>query len=186
MKYTLEFVNKTLIDVVKECQTYADVCRRIGVKPGGGNQAYLKSVIEKHKIPTNHFVGISWATGTKHKNNRNYDYLRDEYSGFRIFLTKIKSRNIKNSNLTLADLKQQWIKQNGRCVYSNVLLNLPSKSTKRKRIYTASVDRINSSIGYVRGNIQFISVACNFAKNCMTHEEMLEFCDVLRNVQSIK
>ena len=37
-----------------------------------------------------------------------------------------------------------------------------------------SVDRINSSKGYVKDNIQFISIAMNHLKNNMTHEQMIE------------
>ncbi|MEO1762237.1 MAG: hypothetical protein AAFR83_09750, partial [Cyanobacteria bacterium J06629_18] len=40
----------------------------------------------------------------------------------------------------------------------------------------ASVDRIDSSIGYIRGNIEFVAVIANFAKNVFTKQDVIEFC----------
>jgi hypothetical protein len=179
-KYTEEFINSTLKSIVASSNSYADVCRQLNIRPGGGNQSYIKSIITDNNFDTSHFLGYSWAKGTSHK-NRNYDYLRDEYSGFRIFLSKAKARSLVSCDITLDDLKNQWILQNGKCTYSNVDLVLPTKENKTKnRLYTASLDRVNSKLGYNKDNIHFISVACNFAKNNMSHEQMLEFCRIIR------
>lgn len=178
-KYTDEYVREKLIPAVQVSRTFKEVCNLLGVRSGGGTQDYLASVIRANDIDTSHFLGNTWAKGTKHS-NRNYAYLRDEYSGFRIFLSKAKARSAKLS-LTLDDLKSQWESQNGKCRYSNVDLSLPSGSRKQSRLRTASLDRIDSSKEYEVGNIQFISVACNFAKNNMSHEEMLEFCSIFRS-----
>jgi myo-inositol catabolism protein IolC len=43
----------------------------------------------------------------------------------------------------------------------------------------ASLDRVDSTKGYIVGNIQFISAAANMAKNNMTHEQMIEFCKII-------
>jgi hypothetical protein len=44
----------------------------------------------------------------------------------------------------------------------------------------ASVDRIDSSVGYEKNNIQFVSRTINYAKNDMTHEEMIKFLSFLK------
>ena len=36
-------------------------------------------------------------------------------------------------------------------------------------------------MGYVKGNIQFISASANFAKNTMSHNEMVDFCKIIAN-----
>lgn len=46
-------------------------------------------------------------------------------------------------------------------------------------IYTASLDRIDSSKGYEIGNIQFISTAINYMKNTMSHEDTLKLCKII-------
>lgn len=117
----------------------------------------------------------------KKYNKENTQYLisgnrKDDYSGLREHFRRVKKRD-KNYNITLDDLLEIWDKQNKICVYSGVKLNHPNDGGSN--IFKASLDRIDSDKGYVKGNIQFISVVCNYAKNNMTHEEMLEFCKII-------
>ena len=67
------------------------------------------------------------------------------------------------------------------CVYSKVKLVHYSYKLKSDKIYTASVDRIDSSKGYIEGNVQFVSQAINYMKGTMSHEETLLLCDIIRN-----
>jgi hypothetical protein len=46
-------------------------------------------------------------------------------------------------------------------------------------MYKASLDRIDSSLGYIIGNIQFISATANLGS--MTHVEMIMFCKLIRD-----
>jgi len=116
-------------------------------------------------------------------NKENTKYLisnnrRDKYTGLREHMRRVRQRS-KDFDVTLEDLLQQWEKQGGRCVYSGVKLTHPIQRKNENLMYTASLDRIDSSKGYVKDNIQFISVVCNHAKGEMSHEEMLEFCEIL-------
>jgi hypothetical protein len=104
-----------------------------------------------------------------HSSNR-----KDEFSGFREFLRRARNRNLE-INLDLKDLVLVWNSQNGICPYSGVVLKLPS-SKNNSKIYTASLDRIDSSKGYVKDNIQFVSTTINFMKNTLSDEETKEFC----------
>lgn len=101
----------------------------------------------------------------------------DEYTLFRESLRKIKMRYKQNIdkfyNVTLQDLKNQWELQNGKCPYSGIKLSL---TTVNNPIYKASVDRIDSSKGYIVGNIQWVSQAINYMKSTMSHEETLKLC----------
>ncbi len=113
---------------------------------------------------------------------------RDEYSPFRNHM-KVMKKSAKQRkhecSVTLADLKQLWEKQKGICPYTgwNLLL-LPSTTDYQNAKLTidrASVDRIDSSLGYIPDNIQFVAVIANFAKNIFTEEDLIEFChDVYR------
>lgn len=107
-----------------------------------------------------------------------YDNRKDEYTGLREHLRRVKKRD-PNYDITIEDLLLQWNQQNGICVYSGVKLNHPKDGGSN--MIKASLDRIDSSKGYIKGNIQFISISCNHAKNSMTHEEMLEFCEIISN-----
>lgn len=91
-------------------------------------------------------------------------------------------RRSKRTRLTLQDIKNQWIKQKGKCVYSNVRLKLQHIYNKRriKQYYQASIDRIDSNKGYTKENIQILSITCNRAKNDMAHREMVEFIKIIK------
>jgi hypothetical protein len=101
---------------------------------------------------------------------------RDVYTGLREHFRRIKKRS-HEYNIDLQDLLNQWEKQSGTCIYSGVKLLHPNEGGNN--INTASLDRINSKFGYIKGNIQFISTACNHAKNSMTHDEMIIFCKLI-------
>ena len=127
---------------------------------GNSNNKHLKEWInsEENKQHLNNI-----------KNNR-----RDEYTGFREHYRRIKKRG-SEYDITLDDLLNQWKKQKGLCVYSGLKLTHPIDGGDN--LTKASLDRIDSNKGYVKDNIQFISIACNHAKNNMSHEEMIMFCE---------
>lgn len=113
-------------------------------------------------------------------------YKDPETVAFKYMLTKAR-KNAKQCerkvlDLTLENLKEVWDKQNHICVYSGVDLVLPIqyKSVWNNPTFTASLDRIDSSKGYVVGNIQFVSIVINRAKGNFTHEQMIEFCNIMK------
>ena len=102
---------------------------------------------------------------------------RDGYTGLRALLRRIKNK-YHNYDVDLDYLKEVWDNQN-TCIYSGVKLQLPKWKGINNPLYTASIDRIDSEKGYVKGNIQFISITSNHSKNSMSHEQMLEFCKLI-------
>lgn len=98
--------------------------------------------------------------------------VKDHYSPFRYYLRIARKRD-PGFDITLPYLKELWKKQGGVCVYSGVGLR-PYEEGKNHPIYTASLDRIDSSIGYCQGNVQFISIAMNWMKAQMSHDEVIK------------
>jgi hypothetical protein len=132
--------------------------------------------------------GIDNHNHLKQYVNENIKYLepqrnnrRDEFTGLREHYRRIKKRP-HDYNVDLNDLLDQWNKQEGKCVYTGVELVHPNQNGNN--LNRASLDRIDSNLGYVKGNIQFISIACNHAKNSMTEYEMQEFMELI--YQSVK
>jgi len=109
---------------------------------------------------------------TKHSDN-----CRDEFTGLRALLRRIKNK-YHNYDVDLEYLKEVWDNQSN-CVYTGVKLQLPKYKGINDPLYTASIDRIESDKGYVKGNIQFISITSNHAKNSMSHEQMIKFCELI-------
>jgi hypothetical protein len=107
----------------------------------------------------------------------------DEYFPFRHYL-KMAKKNAKakgkECTITAQYLKDLWEKQDGRCPYAGWELNYPSTTRKwisyKLHPRQASLDRIDSSLGYVPGNVQFVSVIANYAKNSFSENELLKFC----------
>jgi hypothetical protein len=115
------------------------------------------------------------------------NYLRrgktpDKYPPFREYLKLIKRRTRERHEkltLTLEDIKQQWERQNGTCPFTGWQLEIPRTTNWAESPISprrASIDRIDSSVGYVPGNIRFVSVMANYCKNHFPDEEVLEFC----------
>lgn len=97
---------------------------------------------------------------------------------FRYYLKTARAR-FKEIDLTLKDLEDQWIRQNGVCPYSGINLILNTHRKSNGKIYSASLDRIDSSIGYTKDNIQYVSQCINLMKNDMSHEDTLKVCKMI-------
>ncbi len=117
---------------------------------------------------------------------------RDKYSPFRQHL-KLARRRVKTHGrectITLEYLRELWEKQGGLCPYTGWQLDNPETTphwnSHKLHPRTASLDRIDSSIGYIPGNVQFVSVMANFAKRDFKEEELLEFCQSVINYRQI-
>jgi hypothetical protein len=115
----------------------------------------------------------------------NYDiskhsgWKKDDYTKFRYHFRNIKKRN-KEVDITLEYLRDVWNRQQETCPYLGIKLTLNSYGKiKKDPITSASIDRIDSSKGYVKGNIQWISRAVNLMKNDMSENELLKIFDLI-------
>jgi hypothetical protein len=70
-------------------------------------------------------------------------------------------------------LSDLWLYQKGKCVLTGVPISL--KTDKKITPTTASLDRINSAIGYIKGNVQFVAYSANLAKNLFSDAEIKLF-----------
>lgn len=101
---------------------------------------------------------------------------RDEYSPFRYTFRNAKKR-FKEFDLDLEYLKEIWDRQSGRCPYTGIALVLPEANNLDTLDITrrASLDRIDSELGYVKGNIQFVSTPINYMKSTMSDSQTKKF-----------
>jgi DNA-directed RNA polymerase subunit RPC12/RpoP len=132
----------------------------------------------------------SYVTGTKLKSGestrcrscayREMAKKRSHYSavgaipGFH--LTKIKDRAKKRGiivSITMQDLEDQWSIQNGRCAFTGRELTI---RLSRNTPGNASLDRIDSSVGYIPENIQWLHWHANQAKNDLDESAFFNLC----------
>lgn len=104
---------------------------------------------------------------------------------FKWFVRRTKNRaNNKESNVSVEYLQQLWNEQCGICPLTGFNLKLPTGTTgwiktNPLTIYSASLDRIDNSKGYIEGNVRFISVMANYARNIFTDEEVIQFAEAV-------
>jgi len=80
-------------------------------------------------------------------------------------------------DITKQDAWETLTKQQQRCALSGVELYLAKNCAElRAGLNTASIDRIDSSKGYERGNIQWVHVEINYMKRKMTDKSFTEWC----------
>ncbi len=77
--------------------------------------------------------------------------------------------------VTHEDLIRQWTAQDGQCAYTGIPLVFGPNS-KNTCVTTASLDRIDSALPYVVGNVQWVHKYVNLMKMDLTHEEFLLWC----------
>lgn len=96
---------------------------------------------------------------------------------------KAFGRSEKEFSVSIEYLWELFLKQNKKCAISGLELSFDpygsGKKFKETNKVTASLDRINSSIGYVGGNVQWIHKRINIMKNEFPQEEFLEYCRII-------
>ncbi len=80
-------------------------------------------------------------------------------------------------NITIEQAWNLFIKQNKKCALSGVDLTLEpdwKKYNKNSKLQTASLDRINSKRGYIKGNVRWVHKDVNYLR----HKYMNDFTDI--------
>lgn len=141
---------------------------------------YCNNSCSIHDIPS-----MKDGTGSKSKVT--------EFSPFKYFISKIKKkpdakRNYYGpSDLTCENLKELWDAQRGICPYTGYSMELPINTTRlgvKNLTKRASLDRIDSSKGYIQGNVEFVCLPVNLGKSSSSKEKMLEFFQPLRDANT--
>lgn len=94
------------------------------------------------------------------------------------YLCRIK-HNAKNRKIdfsvTIEEMHQIYKIQNGKCKISGENISLKRNNNLGEK-QTASLDRINSSKGYTKDNIQWVHKTINMMKQDFSEERFIELC----------
>ncbi len=102
--------------------------------------------------------------------NKQGKWQDDNFLQYRLLQARAraKSKNIP-FKIDINYLEQILLNQNNKCFYSGIKMEL-----NRAGNYSASIDRIDSSKGYINGNIAFVIWAVNTMKNDLVEDEFLK------------
>jgi hypothetical protein len=92
-------------------------------------------------------------------------------------------RNRSETNLTPEYLQELLIKQNSKCIFSNLPIYIFSDGeyvNNQNPWNIASIDRIDNSLPYMMGNVNLTSITINYAKNTSSTEDIIEFIKMLK------
>ena len=99
---------------------------------------------------------------------------KDELSLFRPHARSIRSR-MKDTQITAEYLKEVWEQQQGICPLTDCPMDLETRSSP----LSASVDRIDNDKPYIAGNIRFISLMGNLARNKWDDAAVIGWCNLV-------
>ena len=85
--------------------------------------------------------------------------------------------------ITIQEAWEHYEKQNRKCALSGLSIYFGDSFTKDET--TASLDRIDSSKGYIPGNIQWVHKHINLMKSNYNQEYFIELCKAVAKAQSI-
>jgi len=99
------------------------------------------------------------------------------------YLTAVKNaakRRKLEFSVSYEYLWNLFIQQDRKCAYSGVEIFFSRNNIEHiNGDYTASLDRINSSLGYIEGNVQWVHKRVNVMKGNMEEQEFLDFCEAI-------
>lgn len=102
----IKHTKELLEPIIKESKTWAEVCRKLGLKPMTGSQTHIKKRATKFNIDFSHFVGKSFNAGRtfKRKDALEYCYNGSKITSHRLKLILIrdgyKNKKCENCNNT--------------------------------------------------------------------------------------
>ena len=76
-------------------------------------------------------------------------------------------------NLTFEYIWDLYEKQEGKCAFSGIEIGFGRINLKE---ITASLDRINSELGYLKGNVQWVHKDINYMKQTMKDDYFIDLC----------
>ena len=98
-------------------------------------------------------------------------------------LAKAKQRK-KDCSIDISFLESLWGKQAGLCAMTGWPLTM---ILGKGKVYTnASIDRIDPSLSYTKGNVQLVCLAANVAKNDLSSDMFVSLCQAIVNQHGIQ
>lgn len=83
---------------------------------------------------------------------------------------------------TLEDIYNIWIKQDKKCALTKIIIGWGDENNNKN---SASIDRINSNLGYTLDNIQLVHKDVNLMKNKFDQDYFINICKLIVKNQNL-
>lgn len=85
-------------------------------------------------------------------------------------------------DIDLNYLLDLWSKQSGKCSLTGFSFELgPSPKKGYAKRNAVSLDRLQPELGYIKGNVRFITYQANCAKGSFSDEDLVSMCSAIAN-----
>lgn len=117
--------------------------------------------------------------GRNHKDWKGCGEISGDYWSTHILRNKVKKGNRSNLeiSITISEAWDLFLTQNRKCALSGIELSFPKGWHDRSG--TASLDRIDSSKGYTKENVQWVHKDVNMMKRIYTQEYFIKMCKLI-------
>jgi hypothetical protein len=165
--------------------TQTELCKKYKI----GNEKIIL-ILERNNINRLSGKGSSsvkaWANGKRKPRNCNKGGTKNIHNAlYGRWKANAKSRNYPFT-INIEKLQDILENQNFKCAYTNINLLCPKTYIEKKEMtsspYLISLDRIDSELGYVEGNVHFVCVWVNKAKGAYSDELFKDILIKLKNV----
>jgi hypothetical protein len=137
-----------------------------------GRELDMTSIVLRRK-PRVKSCGCQRTLATKKRMWKGYKEISKSY--WSRLQAGAKERGLEFS-LSIEDAWKLFIKQNRICGLTGLPLSFSTCIKRKVEEQTASLDRIDSSKGYVKGNVMWVHKKINILKLNMDNEEFIHWC----------
>jgi hypothetical protein len=161
---TEDILRLRYVELCKSCKTIA---KELGVK----SHTSVRQALQKFNIA----IRPSEFNEKARTNSRQIRWKGyGEISGKYLYMLKYRNREYNVSGEYLWKL---FLEQDRKCALSGIHLIFAKFATPKGMLeQTASLDRIDSSKGYIVGNVQWIHKSLNGMKSDMSDDEFIAWC----------
>jgi hypothetical protein len=145
----------------------------------------IKKYLREYNIPIRNYKDRRKIN--KIKNNglwKGYEEITGSY--FKTIKNRAKLKN-QEFSITIKEIWELYLKQDKKCALSGIPIYFQKiAGDKYRQEQTASLDRIDSSKGYIQGNIQWVHKDINKMKNTLDEHIFIKLCNEVSNYNKIK
>lgn len=174
----LNFSKKELEDLyLKQKISIKDMCKILKTSNGTIKRHFLEYGIKFRSAKSISLKKKAFIN----RNSKGFKEINGNYWGY---LKKQANKRNKKFEITIIYIWNLFLKQNRKCAISGLKLRMKRRrGLKHDLKQTASLDRIDSSKGYIEGNVQWVHKRVNMMKGQLKDDSLVEFCEIITDYQ---